>query len=96
MQNMPTKKQFARIVKDTNAEEVGTQLFEYMVARAAHEGMEHSLGLPWYVAHVAGRAMPIFGIRYDTKGLVSDEQQPEFFAKWKALKRSMGYCGLRR
>jgi hypothetical protein len=63
-------------------------LHAYMAFRAALEGKQHSLTLPFYRDAIAQGCKQFFGVTYDAKGsLVADEQNPVAFEAWRQKRR---------
>ena len=65
---------------------VGPEMHKYVRARAAYEKVGCELDEAFFVAHVTAGSMPMFGVWYDTEGLVDDEQFPNFFRSYWSKK----------
>ena len=64
-------------------------LSKYMQARAAFEGVKWELTEAYLQEHFNHGIRTFFGVEVDVNGkLVSDDQQPAFFAKYRRSERS--------
>jgi hypothetical protein len=60
------------------------KLYRYMSARAAHEGVPHTLEPSFYEEAFKGGVRRFFNVEIDRKGnLLSDRENPGFMASWR-------------
>jgi hypothetical protein len=64
------------------------EIMQYMEARARDEGMKHDLTEDWYSAALKMGIRSFFGVEVTSDGRVlTDEQNPSFFEKWKGRRQ---------